>query len=546
MKRLIILIGLIGMLCNIPAAGFSQTKLKRKTIKYENGDRYVGETQIIKKTNKKKCRIKSGKGILYYKNGDVFDGTFLSDLPYEGELRYANGNRYVGTFSSEAPDNGTLLYKNGDIFEGKNLRYGKLTFSSNGTINIGSDQWQYPANSSFTGDIKSWSGEFGCILKNQKGDVFRGKLKGNRLGSGRIDYANGDSFEGSFDYSSSPKNGKYIYASATVVKGWRIPEGCSFTGDIAKFTGEADKELIDVKGNKFSGKFKSGQPDEGTMTYAVTGRKETGRWVNGLSPKAYKHQQDSIAFVRAEQERSREIKRKQIEKEQIEKATDTLNRYVDKYINFGFGHREFTRIYASNTDKDTLKALYNKFKPALLPLLQQLINKELYHNGKKLGICKSINWEQNSLVMIYEKGEVQTRKMIKYIDINHRFLSENQCNCQVPSDLKIDRAISISFPASDWGDSDGPVFRLIDINIAKSRLKNYYYKKFGPYYGEKIINGKIELGMPIAVVQAIKGEGEKKEFISDWAPHLVELKYGWGYAYECYTFLDGKLNSISK
>lgn len=492
MKRLIILIGLIGMLCNIPAAGFSQTKLKTKSIKYENGNRYKGETQIIKNTKSKKQRIKSGKGILYYMNGDVFEGTFLSDFPHMGVLRYVNGDVFEGTFFSDFPYWGELRYVNGDIFEGKWLRYGKLTFSSNGTINIGSDQWKYPAKSSFEGDIKFWSGAFDCILTNQKGDVFRGQLKDKKISSGRIDYANGDSFEGSFSYlSSGPKKGKYFYASATVVNGWKIPEGCTFIGDIAELTGNADKELIDGKGNKFSGKFKSGQPDEGTMTYAVTGRKETGKWVNGLSPAAYKQQQI-------------EIKHRQ---DSIAKVTVANN--LKKFESYLEKHQKID-WQGNKKEVQTIKEL---IPGGVLKLAQLFTKKEIMYR-KETYLCDTVYYHQERKYPVLICTKDHTKAEFYVVEINKKALPYlKNLKCTSPSieedkpEFFVCKVITDFEHYSDWNFPEQLILAS-DVTKANKKIKDYYIQKFGYTHGTNVFNGNIKLGMTLEMVQAIHGKGK--------------------------------------
>ena len=66
--------------------------------------------------------VKAGKGIAYYKNGNIkFEGDFINDK-YEGNGKYIfeNGNYYIGEFKNDLKHGkGIIYYKNGNIkYEG--------------------------------------------------------------------------------------------------------------------------------------------------------------------------------------------------------------------------------------------------------------------------------------------------------------------------------------------------------------------------------------------------------------------------------------------
>ena len=83
--------------------------LKYKKKIYDNGDYYIGEMLNDKA---------HGKGILYYKNGNIkYDGDFVNDK-FEGNGKYIweNGNYYIGQWlNDKRHGKGILYYKNGNI-----------------------------------------------------------------------------------------------------------------------------------------------------------------------------------------------------------------------------------------------------------------------------------------------------------------------------------------------------------------------------------------------------------------------------------------------
>lgn len=85
MKRLLLLTILIGLLFTSPNSFAQSSKPKRATIKYENGVKYVGEIRkgspkkyseyaLIQKIFIGRKKLKHGKGIMYFANGDQLDG----------------------------------------------------------------------------------------------------------------------------------------------------------------------------------------------------------------------------------------------------------------------------------------------------------------------------------------------------------------------------------------------------------------------------------------------------------------------------------------
>jgi hypothetical protein len=78
---------------------------------YKNGNVYEG-TWLLDKPH--------GRGKMTYKNGDVYEGEWLLDKPHgQGKMRYQNGDVYEGTWSKGIPNGqGKMRYKNGSVSEG--------------------------------------------------------------------------------------------------------------------------------------------------------------------------------------------------------------------------------------------------------------------------------------------------------------------------------------------------------------------------------------------------------------------------------------------
>ena len=81
---------------------------------YKNGNKFEG----IYKENKEY----SGKGYIYYSNGDIYNGNIEEGMKNgEGEIIYNNKNRFKGKFkeNKEYEGEGNIYYLNGDEYEGE-------------------------------------------------------------------------------------------------------------------------------------------------------------------------------------------------------------------------------------------------------------------------------------------------------------------------------------------------------------------------------------------------------------------------------------------
>ena len=98
-----------------------------------------------------------------------------------------------------------------------------------------------------------------------------------------------------------------------------------------------------------------------------------------------------------------------------------------------------------------------------------------------------------------------------------------------------------------------PLWLASDKDRAYKTARNYYVRLYGSKYGNAVLNRKIELGMSIEMVQAIKGEGEIQHYVSD-NKRITVLSYG-GFQnaliaavitpVNTYTFVNGKLTEYT-
>lgn len=346
MKRLLLLTILIGLLFTSPNSFAQSSKPKRATIKYGNGVKYVGE---IRKVSPKgfiirKMKFKHGTGIMYFANGDQLNGEWCYDQCKRGTYKFAYGDIFEGEISESSIQNGKMIFSSG---------LGTMIFASEGDITLGYKIWHYPANCSFTGTIKDkkpYTGTFDCTLTTKDGDSFTGRLSDGHFGYGKIEYTNGDTFEGNF-ISDAPSSGKYRYGSITEITRanhkWEIPAGCVFEGNIVPFTGTVNMEITNAAGDKFVGKLNNGAPDEGTMVFAATGHTETGKWQDGLSPREYQIQQrakerarDSITKAFVAQQRIKDSLKLADEKQKHQTEEQKKQAFIRKY-----GQRYGSLIY---------------------------------------------------------------------------------------------------------------------------------------------------------------------------------------------------------
>ena len=468
MKRLLLLTILIGLLFTSPNSFAQSSKPKRATIKYENGVKYVGE--IRKGSPKGKTKLKHGNGIMYFANGDQLDGEWSNDQCKRGTYKFANGDVFEGEITTSSIRDGKMIFSS---------NHGTMTFTLEGVIKFSYKTWTYPANCSFTGTIKDkkpYTGTFDCTLTTEDGDRFTGRLSDGHFGYGKIEYANGDSFEGSF-ISDAPSNGKYRYGNITEITRanhkWEIPAGCVFEGRIVPFTGTVNMAITNAAGDKFVGKLNNGAPDEGTMVFAATGHTETGKWKDGLSPREYQIQQrakerarDSITKAFVAQQRINDAIR---DKRDLKNFED----YMTKHDYF-----------AIHWDGITGSILHGaSIKLAQLYTGKKIIYKDDICVCRKIEYITANNRIKFTISTSNGNDKILYLKRLSYYDYpqqrNFNYpdsFTYRYYNCGVVEDTEL-----LKSHLEGWVSTD--LYLASDIETAKNRAKNYYISQYGNKYG---------------------------------------------------------------
>ncbi|MEM9888531.1 MAG: caspase family protein [Bacteroidota bacterium] len=160
----------------------------------------------------------NGKGIFAYPDGSKYRGDFIAGkLDGWGTFYYTNGKKYVGEFKRGLPDGrGTLHLANGTRqsgswiggeFIGQNQVYSQRTGCVSGNCNSGSGVYVFPDG--------------------------KGKYSGHFLysfphGEGKVEYSNGDRYEGQLVRGKLSGRGTYYYRDGRVAEGYW--EDGSFVG----------------------------------------------------------------------------------------------------------------------------------------------------------------------------------------------------------------------------------------------------------------------------------------------------------------------------
>ena len=86
-------------------------KLNIKDIKFENGDRYIGQV---------KNNTKHGSGKYIWVNGNIYEGIWENNKRTHGMFKWSNGNVYIGGFlEGKFSGSGIIKYSNGNAYEGE-------------------------------------------------------------------------------------------------------------------------------------------------------------------------------------------------------------------------------------------------------------------------------------------------------------------------------------------------------------------------------------------------------------------------------------------
>ena len=234
---------------NTKANYSKRTKEENGIIRFESGNYYKGE---------EKDGIRHGKGILYYKNGNIFyEGDWVDDSPEgNGKLIEENGNYYIGQFK-------------------KGLRHGKgKMYNKNGELTYEGD---------YVNDIEEGYGK--KIIPS--GSYYIGQFKqGKRNGKGAMYKKNGElTYEGEFVDNAAEGHGKIIHDDGSYYigqfkEGKRHGKGAFYLkngnpiyeGDYVNHLPEGNGKYYEEDGSYIIGQFKKGAINGKAVKYHKDGR----------------------------------------------------------------------------------------------------------------------------------------------------------------------------------------------------------------------------------------------------------------------------------
>lgn len=495
-------------------------KEKQGAIEYANGNKYVGN-YLLNTSSKRK--ILHGKGTMYYPTGAKLEGYWKNDIVQYGTYVYPDGSVFVG-------DMGIQLWT------------GTLTYAQSGSVEL-DRMWTYSGNSKFKGILKAFTqnpmtGEFLNEIVNVDGDKFAGQMDSCKMKSGRIDYVNGDYFIGEFE-NGEPSNGKYYYANDAEIRGWKIPAGCIFNGNILEFTGSVNTSIVRATGDKYVGSLTNGVTDgTGTMVYA-DGRTKKDEWHNGMSSIEY------AGYLAAEQER-KEAERKRQAAIYDQKCVKMFDEYAKNRTGLLFIKEESAEIIHG----------------ASIRLRQLFVGKKMFNHSNEMCECVEIEHQKDSklieVICRLSNGEKET-KYVNAVRVSNtpnfdlgkvpypKDLTFSYYEINILSDKQEAESNVRMFGTSYW--------LLNDKKQAVNRAQNYWVKKYGEFYGRAVANGEPKIGMSVEMVQSIKGQGRKNRYMSN-GKEIVTLTYVTGdyniflemytaMRTSVYTFVNGRLAEYS-
>ncbi len=209
---------------NYPDGSSAIMDYLNKTIRYDNGDVYVGDISGVNRNG-------NGK-MTFAATGDVYEGLFVDDkMTGNGKMTYANGDVYEGA-----------------MIDSKKHGYGKFTFAGGNSYEGTYDQ-----------DVMSGYGVFTWSSGAKYEGYFEGDIKS---GEGKMTFAGGDVYEGQFAQDMRNGTGLYTWKNGTTYYG-------TFRNNLM------DTRLVDENGNFIVGE--DGKYKHGAVGYYTTESQELGK-----------------------------------------------------------------------------------------------------------------------------------------------------------------------------------------------------------------------------------------------------------------------------
>ncbi|MDR1530728.1 MAG: hypothetical protein LBS62_00815 [Clostridiales bacterium] len=215
-----------------------------QTIKFLKGDIYTGEV---------KDGAPCGKGKLNYANGDIYVGDFVS-LPNGsilngmGLFTHANGSWCKGVFKNNNFVGGTMYSKfsNGGFYEGGARALETDVVGASGhCYEQGQGKLTYADGSVYIGTFDSGKCHGKGKLTRPNGTCCEGEFKNGEFAAGKKTFENGAFFEGEFC------GGKFARGVALI----KYDTGTVYNGEYANDKYKGKGKLSWASGNVYEGEF---------------------------------------------------------------------------------------------------------------------------------------------------------------------------------------------------------------------------------------------------------------------------------------------------
>lgn len=209
------------------------------TMKYKNGDKYVGDY---------KSGLRNGQGVYTWKNGDVYNGTWKEDyMSGKGKYTYKSGSSAEGTFCDNSFTDGTYKVDND---------FGTYDFTIEDSEAI-SVEMNLKNGTTYSGDVSNDELSGTAQIKYSNGDKYSGKVKsGYKTGKGTYTWKSGASYDGEWKKDKMHGTGTYFYPKKK-------------------------------DGYKLSGSFRKGVPNGKCQYYESDDTSYKTDWSNGKCVKVY-------------------------------------------------------------------------------------------------------------------------------------------------------------------------------------------------------------------------------------------------------------------
>lgn len=229
-----------------------------------------------------------GSGKIYFTDGSVYEGEWCKAGPHgKGVLKWNNGEEWTATFRNGDPVKGTIKYENavyeGDLNENGPHGHGKMVFKNRVDTGEYRDGNRYGQGRMEWDDGDWFQGEwndngfhgFGTYYSAKNKRTDRGTYSdGVRVGEGRMDWESGSWYQGGWNEEGTNGFGTYYNASH------KRKDTGNFKNGRRTGTGRMEWDSGDVYEGGWEDNADFQPSGKGVYRYA-SGKTERGRYENG-------------------------------------------------------------------------------------------------------------------------------------------------------------------------------------------------------------------------------------------------------------------------